>query len=502
MLVDEALRTFAFVLALSQGVLAGAAQATVTASVATTATAVAIPAGPLSTTGKWIKGSDGRTVILRGLNLPGSGKVPDFMPIKDLSRLDVLADTFGANIARLQFYWEAYEPTEGNYNSTYLEYYAGVASALWSRGIYVNVDFHSDAYSRYLANGCGSGFPLWTIPSNVTVTQPKNDASCAGWGLKLQSDTTSKANILTAYNNFYASESYVQVKYLQMVEMVAARVSSIPGVVAFEPLNEPWGDEATQISKLYLAASTVIRNHVPKALIFLCPSFTTISNEVSSPATKLDPSLATTIGNVVYSPHYYDPLLMVFGIYIPLWPTSLTMHNIIVDVITTWNNGSGIPCHFGEFGGTGAMSDNSLITNYYNYLDEDLVGGTQWDYTPNWNNVTYDGWNNEDFSVVDQNNKPRAQTSDIRPHPRRIAGTPTGFTFSRSDKTLAISWTQDSATLGLATDVFFPSSLYSGSLTLEIVSGSVDASCVYSTTSQVVTCVAENVGTVSVILSW
>ncbi|KAJ3118266.1 hypothetical protein HK100_000639 [Physocladia obscura] len=476
------------------GVAVNYTSATITITNANTQSATS---GFLTTVGKWIQESDGRSVILRGFNLAGTGKVPDFMPIKNTTKLEVLANTFGANIARLQFYWEAYEPTEGTYDSEYLEYIVGVADALWALGIYVNIDFHSDAYSRYLANGCGSGFPLWAIPRNVTVSEPKNNASCNDWGLSLQSDTAAKNGINAAYNNFYNSSSNVHASYLAMVDSVSARLASVPGVVAFEPLNEPWGDEATQISSLYQNASAVIRKNVPNALIYLCPSFTTISNEVFSPDTNLLPSLATSIGNVVYSPHYYDPLLFVFNTYVGIWPTAITMHNIIVDVITKWNNGSGIPCHFGEFGGIGTMANNDLIVNYYNYLDQDLVSGTQWNYSPNWNPITQDDWNNEDFCVVDQNNNPRAQMSDIRPQPRKFAGVPILFTFDRSARTVTFSWTQNTATLGKATEIFFPRSLVTGALTVKFDTSGALGTCQYSTASQIILCVASSVGTVS-----
>ncbi len=68
-----------------------------------------------------------QVIILRGLNVVGTSKVPDFTPFHDLGVLDSLA-VFSANIARFPFIWEAYEPAKGQYNETYMDYVEGVVN--------------------------------------------------------------------------------------------------------------------------------------------------------------------------------------------------------------------------------------------------------------------------------------------------------------------------------------------------------------------------------------
>ena len=66
-----------------------------------------------------------QTVVLRGLNLPIDAKLPDFEPLKNKTALHVMP-LYGANIARVLFTWEAFEPTRANYSMEYLDYYLGL----------------------------------------------------------------------------------------------------------------------------------------------------------------------------------------------------------------------------------------------------------------------------------------------------------------------------------------------------------------------------------------
>jgi endoglycosylceramidase len=66
-----------------------------------------------------------QVVTMRGLNLASDTKLPPFMPIDDLGALNVFK-IWGANLGRLAFIWEAFEPERGKYNMEYLNYYTGI----------------------------------------------------------------------------------------------------------------------------------------------------------------------------------------------------------------------------------------------------------------------------------------------------------------------------------------------------------------------------------------
>ncbi|KAI8813208.1 glycoside hydrolase superfamily [Cladochytrium replicatum] len=495
-------------LCLSTTVLAGgSSQASYAAKLVkqTDTGAPSAPSMPITTSGRWMYEADGRTVVLRGYNLGGSSKVPDFKPFKDIYKLNIFRDTLGSNVARLLFNWEAYEgAAPGVYDESYLEYYAGVAQALWDRGMYVIVDFHSDGFSRYLANGCGSGAPRWAVSNATTPDTPINDKSCKGWGVNLTFNGDLKNKILSVVSAFYANKAGVRDAFLMTVGRVAQRMSKIPGVFAYEPLNEPWGDEVTEIAPLLVDAAKVIRKYQPKAVIYICASFNGVQNEVFSPKPKYPLDLHKTIGNIVWAPHYYDPTLFVFGDYVSIFPVTTTMHNIVIDVLQTWNDGAGVPISFGEFGGLGSFKDNTLIKRYYEYLDTDVASATQWTYTPDWNPTDLDHWNEEDFSIVDENNQPRNQLVDIRPQPRRFTGAPITFLYTPDKKTVNVTWTQNSATLGLTTELFLPSSLVSSSPNITVVTPTdgTAVDCTYWKKSQVVGCTAAKIGYVTMVLTW
>lgn len=63
---------------------------------------------------------------------------------------------------------------------------------------------------------------------------------------------------------------------------------------------------------------------------------------------------------------------------------------------------------------------------FYDELDARLLGGTQWGWTDDYNDKTKDGWNSENFSIVDQRRNLRSNFA-VRPYPKAIAGIPGQF---------------------------------------------------------------------------
>eukprot|EP00884_Botryococcus_braunii_P014532 jgi/Botrbrau1/2307/Bobra.101_2s0128.1 len=227
-------------------------------------TASSVRAGPNN---RFYDGT-GRVVLLRGFNVVGRVKTPPFAPFSDLSTLDSIA-SLGANVARVPFIWEAFEPTRGSYNSTYLKYYQGVVQYLFRMGILSIIDIHQDGISRYLNYGCGDGFPKWVIPARYLnlLSTPDNGAKCKNWKYTFLFDPVLAGTWLA----FFTNENKIRDAFLKVWDILAGTFAGNPAVLGYDILNEPDGSQRYQIQALWEDAAKVIRSRDPDAILFLTP---------------------------------------------------------------------------------------------------------------------------------------------------------------------------------------------------------------------------------------
>jgi endoglycosylceramidase len=403
--------------------------------------------------GRFFRDATGGAVLLRGVNTAGNSKVPPFRPVTGPTFFDPLA-AWGMNVVRLLFTWEGYETAPGVYDQSYLDYYAAAVDAAAARGLHVVVDFHQDAFSRATVGGCGDGFPLWAIPPWVIRSQPRNDASCSIWGATMIWDV----GMHLAWGSFHRNDIGARTRYLQMVERVATRLSSHPGVIGYDMMNEPWGDEPTELFRLYEDAGAAIRRGHPSAILFVSPHALISAGGGRSGLRK------PTFGNFAYSAHFYDASVVVFK----SWPGGdlAGAYGHMRAVADAW----GVPLFVGEFGATATTSNGpAYIRTNYERLDEALASGAQWVYTPGWTPTARDGWNHEDLSISMPDGTPRA-TFTPRPYPRRTAGTPTRFAVTLpsvpSARLVDFTWTHVPS--AGVTEVFVPAQAVFGTPNLVV----------------------------------
>ncbi len=422
-----------------------------------------------------------RVVILRGVNLAGDSKVPPFAPCRDPADLDHLLG-LGFNVIRLLFIWEAYEPSPGDYDEGYLRDLRSIVAAAHRRGLGTIVDIHQDGFSRFASRGAGSGFPRWAVSPRCRPYPPDNGLGCRNWPIRMISDPV----MHRSFSDFYADTHGVRTRFLEMVYRAAAGFATVPGVIGYDLLNEPWGDERSQIAPLYRDEARAIHEAHPSAILFVEGHIATncgFRTRLSRP----------DFDQVVYSPHYYCPITYAIGRWHGAHLGLTRAFSAMAETAREWDS----PLFIGEFGISAAIiGAGEYVRTFYDRLDAALASGTQWNYTPSWNAETKDGWNGEDFSILEPTGAVRTNF-DPRPYPRATAGLPLRFSYNERDpggrpRSIEFEWDNDPT--GGETEVFVPATVFPDGSDIEVRGAGV--SCHHDPRRQLITCQSPLAGTI------
>jgi endoglycosylceramidase len=442
--------------------------------------------GLIHTDGRYFKDQQGRIVLLRGVNISNSSKVPPFNALTDLKQLQWVHD-LGFNNVRLLFIWEAYEADRGVFNQAYLDNLGAFVKEAARLGISVVVDFHTDAFSRFAIGGCGSGFPKWTIPPDVTPLQPENNMKCDTWSMAATYDSLIKKNgFRETLDAFYSDKFGARSEYLKTFSQIAKYFSQFPTVLGYDVINEPWGDERGQLAPLIEDVAKVIRAQDPNAILFIEPL---VYVAVGLSDTTLS---RPSFDNFAYAAHNYDVIdLGDLGYFDGAIFLDHGFANLQA-VSSRWN----VPVYIGEFGGMPhGLQMEDLINHYYRLYDRNFISAAQWDFDPQWNPVSKDGWNLEDMTVVDPSGQPR-DNFKIRPFAMAVSGTPIDMSVNLShdvsERELSFSWMHDPK-LG-TTDFFVPSGLLSPDGSVNYSSPHADLRCSYQKSTSILSCSSDVAG--------
>lgn len=432
--------------------------------------------------GCFFRDDQGRVLILRGINATNDMKLPPSRGINNPSELDPLPG-WGLNVIRLVFNWETYEPQPGQYNEAYLDYYKSIVDAAWERGMYTLVDFHQDIFSRYVAQGCGCGFPAWAISPDHPAAVPDNGPNCENWTMI----GISSIDMHDSWRDFYANRTGVRTRFLMLWERLAAKFADHPGVIGYDIINEPWGDENLEMVPLYEDTAKVIFNHDPDANIFVEP---TLLVGMGTPSVMMRPD----INNLVFAPHFYDPQVWFLKMYSGVSIMDATIGNMKLTA-DRWN----VPLFIGEFGVEPSVFQALLyMDDIYDVLNKHLTSATQWNYTPNWTPEAKDGWNMKNLSIVDDQGNLRGNFR-IRPYPQKIAGTPTKIKVTQagmfSEASVLVEWNNNPSSG--STEIFLPKDKVFGNSELKIIK-STGVSCSWNTDKTRLNCSSPDSGNKSV----
>ncbi|MFX0169887.1 MAG: cellulase family glycosylhydrolase [Candidatus Hodarchaeota archaeon] len=234
----------------------------------------------------WFIDDFGRKVLLRGINLGGSSKVPktpngathlksDFtnynvsfvgrpFPLQEAPTHFQRIRHWGFNALRFLITWEAIEHSGPRcYDKEYLDYIEEILKVAAEHELYIFIDPHQDLWGR--ASG-GDGAPIWTY-EKVGLDVRQFDASEAAFVMQHRYDPTNadayppmswlqnygRFATCTMFTLFFggidfapaskiegiSTQDYLQKHFINAIKQVAKRIHDNPFVIGFETMNEP-----------------------------------------------------------------------------------------------------------------------------------------------------------------------------------------------------------------------------------------------------------------------
>lgn len=232
--------------------------------------------------GRWFKDEFGRTVMLRGVNLGGSSKLPmrpyapthtlegfqdhrtvSFVgrpfPLEEADEHFARIKSWGFNFLRFLITWEALEHAgPGIYDEEYLDYLYRVVKKAGDHGLHLYIDPHQDAWSRFTG---GDGAPGWTLElagfdianlhdSGAALIHAHHGDPFPGLLWFSNYDRLAAATMFSLFfggNDFapharfngVPAQNFLQQHYINAVCQVARKLKDLPNVLGYGTLNEP-----------------------------------------------------------------------------------------------------------------------------------------------------------------------------------------------------------------------------------------------------------------------
>jgi endoglycosylceramidase len=369
------------------------------------------PLPPLSSSGRWLVDSLGRTVLLHGFN--EVAKSPPFYPAAFGFGDDDAAflASEGFNALRLGIDFGALMPTPGVIDDTYVEHLAETVDGLARHRIVVLLDFHQDGFSP-LFNG--NGLPDWMAITDGLPNPP--DAVFPLYYIQ-------NPAMQRAFEHFWANDPGpdgvgLQVNYVRGLVRIAQRFANEPWVLGYDLMNEPWPGatwqpcltgcpelEQSLIVPFQRKASDTVLAAAPGRLAFVEPFVLFNFGQAAT-------SLPGTRPGAALSFHSYAG--------------NVAGEESVVRLAVEAAERDGAPLIATEFGAT---LDPTTLQRIADQLDARLVPWLEWAY-------------NE--SIIADRTQPAgpdnlrsvaAFEALVRPYPTAVAGVPTSMTFDRTTGT-------------------------------------------------------------------
>ncbi|CAO3622527.1 unnamed protein product [Cunninghamella blakesleeana] len=240
---------------------------------------------PIYHQGRWFKDDMGRTLLIRGINVCGSSKLPtqpyigsthvyeesfwdhtnvSFVncpfPLEEARSHFSRLQAWGFTLIRLLVPWEALEHKRGEYDEIYIDYLRSLITIMGEYGIKCFIDPHQDTWSRFSG---GSGAPGWTFEiASLDIKSFKetgaayvhNTNSIPGDTLPMVWPTNyTKLACCTMFTLFWGGDTFapnhtfegqsiqqlLQTHFINAYKHLATRLEDLNIVIGFEVINEP-----------------------------------------------------------------------------------------------------------------------------------------------------------------------------------------------------------------------------------------------------------------------
>lgn len=259
----------------------------------------------------------GRRVLLRGVDLNALGDYyqadPAETPVVPFSdaELDGIAAQ-GFDVVRLVLSWSKLEPARGTIDRAELARIRAVVDAAGTRGLYVVLDLHQDAWGKFIATPPGVTCPAgkeraigWDgAPRWATLTG--GASTCRQPGIRELAPA-----VTAAFDAFYANAEGIQDQFVDVWRALATEFATDPVVAGYDLFNEPhFGSDETvtnrALAALYGRLVSTIRGaeHAVKGgfphIVFFEPDV--LWSGLGHTATPAD---FTVDPDVVFAPHLY-----------------------------------------------------------------------------------------------------------------------------------------------------------------------------------------------------
>jgi endoglycosylceramidase len=303
----------------------------------------------------------------------------------------------GYDNIRLNVSWSLLEPQPGRIDRGYIARIAQVVGWAKRQGIWVTIDLHQDAWSKYVftrsSTHCpppfGStvgydGAPEWASRSPLPPCTLDNTREL---DLAVQEDAQAFWSDLPAPDGVGLQEHYAHV-----MAVLAKRFGSEPAVAGYDLMNEPEPgmsaetENTTELLPFYAKVARTITAAVPafRQLLFFEPG---VERNTTAQRAFFTPWAAmSAYPNAVYAPHVYTH---VFTLGAVAGTPEVATFDSDYAAAASDAKALGLPLWVGEYGGPPA-SDRNVLAQHYAEEEKWRIGGTMWLWKENANDTAPD----------------------------------------------------------------------------------------------------------------